>query len=83
MYYDDKTGKKLDAWRVKAAEDEELSFMEELGVGAEVGVEECWKMTGKAPISTKFVRVNKAMEDEEPDVRARLCGRDFKVKGEG
>jgi hypothetical protein len=32
-------------------------------------------------VTTKFVRVNKG-DDENPDVRCRLCARDFKVKGE-
>ena len=79
-YYDDKTGKQLQAKLVKAAEEEELAFMNDLGVGEETTLEECWRQTGKAPITTKFVRVNKGSVDE-PDVRGRLCARDFKVKG--
>ena len=38
-------------------------------------------MTGKAPVTTKFARVNKGAK-ADPDVRARMCARDFKVKGE-
>jgi hypothetical protein len=71
----------LDAKLVKAAEEEEIKFMDKIKVGGECDPEECWQMTGKAPVTTKFVRVNKGKK-QDPDVRARLCGRDFKVKGE-
>ena len=81
IFFDDRTGKKLDSELVKLAEKEEMDFMEEMGVGEEADEQECWDRTGKAPVTTKFVRVNKAT-DEDPDVRARLCGRDFKVKGD-
>ena len=43
VYYDDKTGKQLQAKLVKAAEEEELAFMNDLGVGEETALEECWR----------------------------------------
>ena len=46
-----------------------------------VGNYECWGKTGKPPISTKWVRVNKGTTDE-PDFRCRLVARDFRPKGE-
>lgn len=67
---------------MKAAENEELTFMENLGAGVECTLEDCWENASKAPIDAKFVRVNKNT-DEEPDVRARLLARDFKIKGSG
>ena len=79
-YYDDKTGRRLELMLVKAAELEELSFMEKMGVGTECAEKECWERLGRAPTSTTFVRVNKGNE-EKPDVRCRLCARDFKVNG--
>jgi len=82
MFVDDKTGDKLDAKLVEKAEEEEIEFMIKIELGVECDVSECWEKTGKAPTSTKFVRVNKGTPDK-PDVRARLCGRDFKAKGEG
>ena len=82
MFYDDRTGKVLKADLVRIAEREEIDFMNDLGVGIESTEDECWMMTGKPPVTTKFVRVNKG-SDEEPDVRARLCARDFKLKGSG
>jgi len=78
---DEKTGTKLDPKLVKEAEDEEMSYMEDLGVGEEVPEGECEEMTGKPPVTTKWVRVNKGTE-ESPLVRARLVARDFKIKGD-
>ena len=49
-YFDDKTGSMLDGNLVKAAEKEELYFMEKLGVGKDSAEEECWRLTGKPPI---------------------------------
>jgi hypothetical protein len=46
-----------------------------------VPVEECWRETGRGPVSTKWVDVNKGSEDR-PDVRCRLVARDYKPKGE-
>jgi hypothetical protein len=80
-YFDDRTGDVLDSSLVMRAEAEELEYMVHLGVGDEVDEQECWDKTGKAPTTTKFVRTNKGTT-VEPDVRARLCGRDFKPKGE-
>ena len=81
MFVDDRTGLELDKKLVKMAEEEEMAFMDKIGLGEECTIEECWARTGKAPVSTKFVRVDKGTPDK-PDVRARLCGRDFKLKGE-
>ena len=81
MYYDDRNGDVLDAGLVVKAEKEEIQFMKDFGAGEECAVQDCWKDTGKPPISTKFVRVDKGSM-VQPDVRARLCARDFKPKGD-
>ena len=81
-YFDDKTGSMLDGNLVKAAEKEELDFMEKLGVGMDSTEEECWRLTGKPPIDSKFAHRNKGSEDKQ-EIRARLVARDFKVKGSG
>ena len=60
---------------------EETGYMEQLGVYTEVPVAECWRVIGRAPVSTKWVEVNKGTEDK-PDVRCRLVVRGFKPKGE-
>ena len=43
--------------------------------------EECVEETGRPPISTKWVDVNKGMVQNQI-IRSRLVARDFRVKGE-
>ena len=57
--YDNRAGERLDAKLTKRAENEEMTYMEQLEVGIESTEEECWAKTGKAPVATKLVRVNK------------------------
>ena len=52
-----------------AAEREEVEFTEKLGVGEDSTEEECWRLTGKAPIDTKFVRVNNGSDDKARSAR--------------
>ena len=54
--------------------------MEQLEVGIESTEGECWAKTGKAPVTTTWVRVNKGTSSN-PFFRARLVARDFKTKG--
>jgi hypothetical protein len=81
QYVDEKSGKHLDHGLVTTARKEEVTFMKGILLYDEVTKEECWKETGKAPVSTKFVDLNKGT-DEVPDIRCRLVARDFKPKGE-
>ena len=81
VYFDEKTGHELDAKLVQEARREELDFMSKIGLFKEATVEECIEHTGKPPISTKWVDVNKGSA-EVPEVRCRLVARDFKPKGE-
>jgi hypothetical protein len=80
-HYDEKTGVKLDGAKVREARCEEIDFMKSILLYDVASEEECWKVTGKGPISTKWVDVNKGTEDEQ-EVRCRLVARDFKPKGE-
>ena len=65
----------------KQAETEEVEFMQKIRLYDVVSNSECWDKTGRPPISTKWVRVNKGTP-EAPDVRCRLVARDFKPNGE-
>ena len=78
---DERTGLKLDVRLTKRAEAEEVEFMQKICLYDVVDNSECWEKTGKPPISTKWVRVNKGTQ-EVPDIRCRLVARDFKPKGE-
>ena len=42
-----------------------------------VPISECYNNTGKAPIGTRWVDINKG-DDNEPDYRSRSVGKDFK-----
>ena len=80
-YLDEKTGEVLDPKLVEIARQEEVAFMNKIVVFEESSREECWEETGKAPVSTKWVDLNKGSKTA-PEVRCRLVARDFKPKGE-
>ena len=80
-FRDNRTGENLDPELVAKARSEEVEFMAKIGLYKEVDITECLEMTGRPPISTRWVDVNKG-STESPDVRCRLAARDFKPKGE-
>ena len=80
--WDDVKGGALKVEDVKGARKEEVGYMVKRRVWVEVPVGDCWRRTGKAPISTRWVDTNKGSE-EAPDVRCRLVARDFKGKESG
>ena len=75
MWQDDPLG--LPGKLVEAARREEVGFMENKGVWSMRPIKECWDKTGKAPITVKWVDVNKG-DEKNIIVRSRLCARDFK-----
>ncbi len=74
--------KVLDPQAVTEARNEEIALMERIGVWEVTAMDECRMMTGKEPISTRRVDVDKG-RDGAVDVRSRLVARDFKVRGDG
>ena len=56
--------------------------MKKRRIWSEASVEECWRRTGRAPVSTGWVDTDKGL-DGHVDVRSRLVARDFKGKGGG
>ena len=60
---------------------EEMDFMEKFCVYEDATIEECFTETGRAPVGTKWVDVNKGTA-ENPNIRCSLVARDFKPKGE-
>ena len=72
---------KIDDEALQAARREEISFMEVLGVWEPSSWDECVRKTGRAPVSTRWVDVDKG-RDGIKDVRSRLVARDFKVRGD-
>ena len=71
----------LDAHSVAAARCEEIDFMRQLGVWEAATVEECVERTGRMPVSTRWVDVDKG-RDGHVEIRSRLVARDFKVRGD-
>ena len=65
---------------LKRARIEEVSFMKKLGVWGPSSREECLQMTGRPPLSTRWVDVDKGREGRV-EIRSRLEARDFRVKG--
>ena len=63
------------------ARTEEVSFMKKLGVWEPSSLEERLQMTGRSPVSTRWVDVDKGREGRV-EIRSRLVARDFKVKGD-
>jgi hypothetical protein len=69
--YDEITGAALAPDLVKQARAEELNFMRDWGVWERARVADCWAETGKAPIGSKWVDVNKG-DATKPLIRSRF-----------
>ena len=72
----------IDPKLLEAARKEEIAFMVNLGMWERATYEECKLNTGRGPVSTRWVDVDKGRNGEH-DVRSRLVARDFKVRGDG
>jgi hypothetical protein len=77
QYWDDLSGKELDPELVKKAREEEMKEVNKHGVYIKVPIEECWTNTGKDPIGTRWVDVNKG-DESNPDYRSRLVAQEIK-----
>jgi hypothetical protein len=69
--YDEVTGATLPPGLVREARAEELAFMRQWGVWERARVSECWQATGRAPIGSKWVDVNKG-DSKTPLIRSRF-----------
>ena len=79
---DDLTGRELNREAVNRAREEEIQFMQKIGVYVEVPTEECVSNTGAGPLSVRWIDTDKGKGMEEL-IRSRLVARDFKAKGCG
>ena len=75
---DDQTGAPLKPALTKQARCEEIVYFKEMKVYTKVPVEECWANTGKAPIATRWIDINKG-DENEPNYRSRLVAKEFKT----
>ena len=58
QYWDEVSGDKLDEQGVRKAREEEMEEIYKHQVYNKVPTEECWQVTGRDPIGTKWVDVN-------------------------
>ena len=73
---DDMSGEVLDKELIREARKEEINECRKHRVWKKVPVEKCWELTGKAPIKTKWVYVNKG-DKIHPVYRARFVAMEF------
>ena len=79
-FYDDITGQPLDASLVREARRRELEYFESKNVWKLCDVEQARKLTGRRPITVRWVDVNKG-DDAEPKIRSRLVARELRAPG--
>ena len=75
--WDDLSCELLPPGKVAEARSEEVKVMNQRGVWEFRTEAECWEKTGKAPVSMRWVDVNKGGKDRM-EVRSRMVVRDFK-----
>ena len=77
-YWDDLSGARLDKTGVKKARVEEIRKGKKHRVYTKVPVAQCWERTGKKPIGTRFVDVNKG-DNVNPEYRSRWVAQELNV----
>ena len=74
---DDVSGKPLNLKGVQEAREDELQELRRLEVYDVVSTEQCWRATGRAPITARWIDTNKGSE-AELKYRSRLVAREIK-----
>ena len=77
-HWDDMSGEQLNGDMVKKARQEEMKYFQEYQVYMKVPESECWRVTGKGPIGTRWVDINKG-DKVNPDYRSRLVAQEVKL----
>ena len=80
-YIDDITGQPLKPELCRIARKKELDYFHSKGVWSMRSMQEAWKLTGRPPISVRWVEVNKG-DDDNPNYRSRLVAREIRMAGE-
>ena len=79
---DDEAFDFVDQEEIENREGFDIKELMKAGVWEPSTWEECVEKTGKIPVSTRWVDVDKGREGQV-EIRSRLVARDFKVKGDG
>ncbi len=77
-FYDAISGEVLDGELSKKAREAEMETFKKLEVYEKVPLEECWKVTGRAPVGAKGVDTNNG-DKEKPEYRCRLVAKEIKI----
>ena len=80
-FFDDLTKQELPKLLVQAARRKELEYFESKSVWKRVPISEAHRIAGRAPITVRWVDVNKG-DDEVPDIRSRLVARQIRGANE-
>ena len=75
-YFDDMSGKALDTKLVQAAREEEMHTFKHYKVYRKVPIDECYRNTGKTPITTKWIDINQG-DEKKPKYRSRNVAREI------
>ena len=58
-FWDDMSGKVLDSGRTRKARQDDIERINKMGVWKMVPITKCWERTGKGPVGTRWVDVDK------------------------
>ena len=76
--WDDVNDVELPVDKVRAARKEESIYMMNRRIWDLRTVEEAWRITGRAPVSTRWVDTDKGCMGDSQEIRSRMVARDFK-----
>ena len=79
QYWDDVSGEPLDTEGVQQARKEELVHVHKHEVYRKVPISQCIERTGKLPIGTRWVDINKG-DSVHPEFRSRVVGQEIKSR---
>ena len=74
--WDDVSGAQLDPKAVRKARSEEVDYVHKMKLYSKVPIAECYHTTHKAPISVRWIDINKG-DTECPNYRSRLVAREI------
>ena len=77
IFYDDVTGVQLSTEGVLKAREEELAWVHKAKIYEKRPLDECWSVTGKPPITLKWIDRNKG-DRERPNYRSHIVVREIK-----
>ena len=80
-FMDDLTGQPFDPILCRAARKKEMDFVRDKGLWVKRSVDECWKRTGRPPVTVRWVETNKG-DDVTPNIRSRLVARQIRGPGQ-